>query len=61
MYQTHIGYKVGAQTAVGEIDKTKKSRNRGMDVLKCRVDYYSGIVRSTDHEMTTTEKTVCYS
>lgn len=25
------------------------------------VYYYSGVVRPTDHEMTTTENTICYS
>ena len=42
-------------------DKTKKNRIRGVCVLQCRVYYYSGVVRPTDHEMTTTEKTVYYS
>lgn len=42
-------------------DKTKKNRIRGVCVLQCRVYYYSGVVRPTDHEMTTAEKTVYYS
>lgn len=42
-------------------DKTKKNRVRGVCVLQCRVYYYSGVVRPTDHEMATTEKTICYS
>lgn len=57
----HVGCKVGAHASVGETDKTEKNRVRGMCALQCRGYYYSGVVRPSDHEMTTTEKTTCYS
>lgn len=46
---------------MGATDKAKKKRVRGTCVLQSWVYYYSGVVRPTDHEMTTTENTICYS
>lgn len=57
-----LGHKLsGTLTPGAVLGRRSQVIRQQQSVLKCRFYYYSGMVRLTDEQLLTIEKTVCYS